>query len=331
MSSPNAARAAELARRTPRSAASTISGSGSRSTTVPSARRSCSISAVRAAAAAGQPLELAAETAACPAAPATRGCMQVRRRRSAARCRPAGPDRATRDKRQHSADDSRRRANRQPARPRSRPIPSTARTIRRPRGPGASHGDHQAACGRQGGVRMTTSRSRALVAGAHAALDGGGDQRVEMQFGHGRSSSISSVRWLAQLARGDDLAGQRVGGLAQPRLQCAAHQPRGMLQPVLLVQQPHRGVGDGASCSVVKSWNTGSVCTWPDITPISRSVMPPSAAATRTMVQNQCLRRVQGFARAHCRTPCLLDGEPDRSAWTVQAGERARPGTHASV
>ena len=39
------------------------------------------------------------------------------------------------------------------------------------------------------------------------------------------------------------------------------------------------------SCSVVKSWNTGSVCTWPAIAPISRSVMPPSAAATRTMVR----------------------------------------------
>ena len=49
MSAPNAARAAELARRTPRSSASTISGSGSRSTTVPSVRRSCSINAERAA------------------------------------------------------------------------------------------------------------------------------------------------------------------------------------------------------------------------------------------------------------------------------------------
>ena len=62
MSAPNAARAAELARRTLRSAASTISGSGRRSTTVPSVRRSCSTNADRAADATRQTLEIGAET-----------------------------------------------------------------------------------------------------------------------------------------------------------------------------------------------------------------------------------------------------------------------------
>ena len=77
---------------------------------------------------------------------------------------------------------------------------------------------------------------------AHAALDRGGDQRVELQFGAHELQHVERRR-LGALVAGDDLAGQRIGGLAQPRGQRGARQLAGVLQAVFLVQQVDRGFG----------------------------------------------------------------------------------------
>ena len=277
MSAPNAARAAELARRTPRSSASTISGSGSRSTTVPSARRSCSINADRAAARRASRSRSRAETAASPAAPATRRGMgsSARDPAHAVRqqveiARPA--QRQHQRRKQRRADRQQRGADRRP--------PTAASSTR---ASDRDSGDHRrgrpAPAWLLAGVSMRWWRARTPRSIA-AAISGSSCSSLAHEIQH------LQCPLLRHLARRDHLAGQRIGGLAQPRFaarrasaarHAAARPPRSAACTAASVTVP--------SCSVVKSWNTGSVCTWPAITPISRSVMPPSAAATRTMVR----------------------------------------------
>jgi hypothetical protein len=119
-----------------------------------------------------------------------------------------------------------------------------------------------------------TLRVGALVTGANAALDRRCDQRIEMEFG---ANEIEHVQrpLLHDLTCRDDFARQCIRSLAQTWFQRAADQPRGVLQAFIFIQQLYRGIRDGTKLF-------GG-----DMTPISRSVIPPSAAATRTMVRTR--------------------------------------------
>ena len=99
-----------------------------------------------------------------------------------------------------------------------------------------------------------------LVAGTNAAFDRVRDQRIEMQFAADEVEHLQRPL-LGHLVGGDHFASQRVGGFAQARYQGAAHQPTGVLQPVVLVEQLHRRIGGESSWSAVNSRNAGNVCT----------------------------------------------------------------------
>jgi hypothetical protein len=81
-----------------------------------------------------------------------------------------------------------------------------------------------------------------LMPRPNPTLDRSRHQRVNLQLADKKLQHLQR-RLLGRMVRGNHLAGQRIGGLAQPIFQRIPHQLRAMRQPVRLAEQGHRGIG----------------------------------------------------------------------------------------
>lgn len=81
-----------------------------------------------------------------------------------------------------------------------------------------------------------------LVPRAGTALDGGGDERIQVQLLHHKLQHAQN-RLARALVGGDDVAGERIGGLAQTRLEGCADQAPGVRQALILTEQGDRRFG----------------------------------------------------------------------------------------
>jgi hypothetical protein len=138
----------------------------------------------------------------------------------------------------------------------------------------------------------------ALVAGANAALDCRGDQRIKVEFG---ANEIQHVQrsLLHDLTCRDDFARQRIGGLAQAWFQRASDEPRGVLQAVVFIQQLHRGVSDGAELfggDIMKNWQGLNLASHDADLTIRHTAV---GGGDEDHGEDKSLGRVQRLARSH--------------------------------
>jgi hypothetical protein len=144
----------------------------------------------------------------------------------------------------------------------------------------------------------------ALVAGPDAAFQRARDQRVQMQFVAHEGQHIERPRTDRPIA-GDDLAGDDIGCLAQLVAQRGSDQPTGMLQPVLLPQQRHGGVGDRGELG------GGEILEHRQSLHQTRHDAdfavgdPTIGCGDQHHGQDEGLWRLKGVTRTHCSTPVI--------------------------